>query len=400
MSKYGYTNNRVSIFVKMADMLNIREKCHIMYKTEEIMKKTQKIIIGIAVILVIFVSSLLFFYFNGQKAVSSKSEEVVVEISGSTNTVLNQLDAAGLIKNKVVANIYAKLNHFDFKANVYVLNKNMDLKTIFEILEGDKKYISTAKITILDGQTIPECAQQVAKALEIEIDTNGLNDKQILEAKTQKVLEKWTNKEYLQTLVDKYWFLDQNILGTEIMFPLEGYFGPETYVITSKKTTIENVTEMMLEQMDKNLSAIKDKITTFKINGNNVTIHQFLSLASVVQCEASGQKDDQTKIAGVFIHRLEIPMRLQSDVTVNYANQVKTVAVTYNHLEVDSKYNTYKYEGLPIGPISMVSNDIMLSCLNYQTTDDLFFFALADGTVIYSKTYDEHQKVVKENKWY
>ena len=52
-------------------------------------------------------------------------------------------------------------------------------------------------------------------------------------------------------------------------------------------------------------------------------------------------------------------MRLQSDVTVNYANQIKTVAVTYNHLEVDSKYNTYKYEGLPIGPISTVSKDVI-----------------------------------------
>ena len=50
--------------------------------------------------------------------------------------------------------------------------------------------------------------------------------------------------------------------------------------------------------------------------------------------------------------------------------------------------------------ISTVSNEILDSCLNYQKTDDLFFFALKDGTVIFSKTYDEHQQVVKENKWY
>lgn len=364
------------------------------------MKKKQKIIIGITAAVLIIVFSLVFLYFNGQKAVSLKSEQVVVEISGSTNAVIDQLDEAGLIKNKMVASIYAKLNQHRFIANVYVLDKNMDLKTIFKILEGDKKYISTAKITILDGNTVPECAKQVAKALNIEVDTNGLNEEQILAAKTQVVLEKWTNKEYLQSLVDQYWFLDQSILGSEIMFPLEGYLGPETYVITSKKTTIEDVTKLMLDQMDKNLTAIKSKIEEFKINGNNITVHQFLSLASVVQCEASGQKEDQSKIAGVFMHRLEKPMRLQSDVTVNYANQIKTVAVTYNHLKVDSKYNTYKYEGLPIGPISMVSNEIMESCLNYQPTDDLFFFALKDGTVIYSKTYNEHQKVVKENKWY
>lgn len=74
------------------------------------------------------------------------------------------------------------------------------------------------------------------------------------------------------------------------MFPLEGYFGPETYVITSKKTSIEDVTKMMLDQMDRNLSTYKDKISNFMISGNKVSMHQFLSLASVVQCESSGQK--------------------------------------------------------------------------------------------------------------
>ena len=355
-----------------------------MVKTEENMKKTQKIIIGAIAGITIVVLALVFFYFNGQGAVSSKSEEVVVEISGSTSSVLNQLDKAGLLKSKTVASIYTKFNSYSFKANVYVLNKNMDLKKILTILEGDKDYISAAKITILDGYRIPECAQQVAKGLEID---------------STEVLEKWTNKEYLQTLVEKYWFLDESILGADIMFPLEGYFGPETYVITSKKTSIEDVTKMMLDQMDRNLSTYKDKISNFMISGNKVSMHQFLSLASVVQCESSGQKEDQAKIAGVFMNRLEKPMRLQSDVTVNYANQIKTVAVTYNHLSVDSKYNTYKYEGLPVGPISTVSTNIE-ACLNYQKTDNLFFFALKDGSVIYSKTYEEHQQVVKENKWY
>ena len=349
------------------------------------MNKTRKIIIGGCVGIVIVILALVFFYFNGQGAVSSKDEEVVVEISGSTASVLNQLDEAGLLKNKMVARIYTKMNHYDFKANVYVLNKNMDLKKILTVLEGNNEYISATKITILDGYRIPECATQVAKALEID---------------SNEVLQKWTDQTYLQSLVDQYWFLDESILGPDIMFPLEGYFGPETYVITTNKTSIEEVTQLMLDQMDRNLTAVKDQINEFKLNGNNVSIHQFLSLASVVQCESSGQKEDQAKIAGVFMKRLEKPMRLQSDVTVNYANQIKTVAVTYNHLTVDSKYNTYKYEGLPVGPISTVSKDIIEACLNYQKTDNLFFFALKDGSVIYSKTYKEHQQVVKDNKWY
>lgn len=349
------------------------------------MKKSQKIIIGAVVGVVIVVLGLVFFYFNGQGAVSSKDEEVIVEISGSSSSVLDQLDEAGLLKSKLVAKIYTKFNSYNFKANVYVLNKNMDLKEILAALEGDNNYISAAKIMILDGYRIPECASRVAKALEID---------------SNQVLEKWVNREYLNKLINQYWFLDDSILGSDIMFPLEGYFAPETYVITTQKSTIEDITEMMLKQMDKNLTAVKEQINQFQINGNHISYHQFLSLASVVQCESSSQKDDQEKIAGVFMARLKKPMRLQSDVTVNYANQIKTVAVTYNHLSVDSKYNTYKYEGLPAGPISTVSNGVIEACLNYQESDNLFFFALKDGTVIYSKTYDEHQQVVKENKWY
>lgn len=363
------------------------------------MKKI-KIIIAAIVIVGVVIIALLFTYFNGQTAVSSKSQEVTVEISGSTTSVLNQLDEAGLLKNKTVASIYTRMHDYNFKANVYALDKNMDLKTILKIIEGDSKYIVTDKIMILEGYTIPECAKQVAKVADIEVDTTNLNETQILDLKTQKVLETWTNPQYLQTLIDKYWFLDQSILSADIMFPLEGYLAPETYIITSKESNVESITTMMLDQMDKNLEIFKDEINQFTINGSQLSIHQFLSLASVVQCEASKPSEDQAKIAGVFVNRLEEPMRLQSDVTVNYANQVKTVAVTYNHLEVDSKYNTYKYDGLPVGPISTVSKDVINSCLHYQKSDNLFFFALQDGTIIYSKTYEEHQKVVKENKWY
>ena len=78
------------------------------------MKKTQKIIIGAIAGITIVVLALVFFYFNGQGAVSSKSEEVVVEISGSTSSVLNQLDKAGLLKSKTVASIIVLKRMFMF----------------------------------------------------------------------------------------------------------------------------------------------------------------------------------------------------------------------------------------------------------------------------------------------
>ena len=76
--------------------------------------------------------------------------------------------------------------------------------------------------------------------------------------------------------------------------------------------------------------------------------------------------EDRPKIAGVFINRLEAGMPLQSDITVLYALQEKKVDVTYADLEVDSPYNTYKYTGLPIGPVSAVSSRGMDDTLNYE----------------------------------
>lgn len=348
------------------------------------MNKKIKIIIGsVAAIVVIVLAALTYMYFDGIKATSSKNEEIVVTISGGQSSVLTQLDEAGLLKNKTVASIYLKLNSYDFKANTYVLNKNMDLETICKTIEtADFKYLLKDKFTVLDGTWIPEYADVVANKLNITKD---------------EVLAKWNDKEYLQSLIKDYWFLDESILDEEIMFPLEGYLAPETYFITDQTPTIETITRMMLDQTDANLEPYKEKIENFKINNEKVSVHDFLTFASVVQCETLFA-EDHAKIAGVFMHRLETGMKLQSDVTVNYVKQKRKVAVTLEDLKIDSKYNTYKYAGIPLGPISSISTDIIKSCVNYEKVDDLFFFAIKDGTVVYTKTYDEHLAKIAEAK--
>ena len=138
---------------------------------------------------------------------------------------------------------------------------------------------------------------------------------------------------------------------------------------------------MILDHTDSMLSQRRESI-----EASGWTVHQFLSLASVVESESLFDEDR--------------PMPLQSDITVLYALQEKKVDVTYADLEVDSPYNTYKYTGLPIGPVSAVSSRGMDDTLNYEGSDYLYFFAKEDGTVIYSKTYEEHEQAVSENLWY
>ena len=184
------------------------------------------------------------------------------------------------------------------------------------------------------------------------------------------------------------------MLFRSIMFPLEGYIYPETYFVSDENPSIEQVTEMILDKTEEELTARKGAITEMRM-----TVHEFLALTSIVENESLFEKD-RPIIAGVFVNRLAKDMTLQSDITVLYALQEKRVDVTYEDLEVDSKYNTYKYAGLPVGPVCSPSAPAMDDLLNYEKSDYLYFFATEDGKVLYSKTLEEHNKVVRENMWY
>lgn len=347
------------------------------------MKK--KILTILIVLLVLVAGGAIFavnYYNNGIAAVSTESKEVVVTVESGQGaySILNVLDSHGLVKDTTCGKIYLKLNKIDhLQANTYLLNENMSLAEMFDIMANPTdEYILKLKVTILEGSTIPDIAESIATAMEID---------------SSEVLNLLNDKSYLQTLIDEYWFLTEDILQEGIKYPLEGYLYPDTYLFNINNT-VEDVIKASLDSMDTYLTANKAGIEAL-----NWTPHEFLTFASIVERESLFDVD-RPIIAGVFMNRLEINMRLQSDITVNYAWDRTGVDVSYSHLEIDSPYNTYKYAGLPIGPISTVSSITMDSCINYDDNDYLYFFAKQDGTVIYSKTLAEHNKAVAENKWY
>lgn len=344
-------------------------------------KKKTLMIIGVVVAILILGS--IIFYNIGISAVSSSDEEVIVHIEkGSSSTqILDALDDAKLVNNKLCAKIFLKLHSYDhLQANTYIFNKNMSLSEMFDVMnDPDIKYILKSELTIKDGNTIPQVAEVYAKILNISTDD---------------VIKQWADKEYLKTLIDEYWFIDETILNSQLMYPLEGYLYPETYYITDQNPTLEDMTKVALDMMDKKLTPYKDQIEKM-----NWAPHEFLTFVSVVERESLFD-DDKPIIAGVFINRLNKGMALQSDITVNYALQRTGVKVSNKQTQTDSPYNTYKYVGLPVGPISTVTEDTMKACLNYTKHNYYYFFAKEDGTVIYSETYEQHEKAVKENKWY
>lgn len=339
----------------------------------------------VLLLVVILLAGLLFFYVHGISAAEpGNKKEVTVTVEPGTGVlqILNQLNEEGLVNNMFCGKVFVKLSSPEnIQANTYIFTKDMTLTEIFDAMDtGNPKYISQSRVTIIEGATIPQAAEALSKE-------TGLSEKEIL--------KKWSDQDYLQTLIDQYWFLTEDILNPDLKHPLEGYLYPETYFLDSENPDLEEITAAMLDKTDQVLTPLKDEIKS-KLN---MSVHEFLSFASVVERESLFE-EDRAKIAGVFKNRLDQDMALQSDITVLYALGRTGVNVSIAETQTESKYNTYKYKGLPVGPICAVPERTMEDCINYEPSDYLFFFATQDGDVLYSKTYEEHQKTVEENKWY
>ena len=319
------------------------------------------------------------YYTMGLRAVDPGSdEEVVVEIPSGTgaSAIVDLLNDAGLVRNRFCAKVNSRIGGYNnLQANTYIFSPSMPFQEIMKAINtGNFDYVSKETIEVKDGARL----QQVADAISEQLPYSS-----------EEILEKWSDKAYLNELIDKYWFLTSDILDSDIMFPLEGYLYADTYFVTSDSSTIEGFTEMCLDRMDEVLTERKDAI-----DASGFSVHALLTLTSIVTKEA--RADDQAKVAGVFMNRLNSGMSLGSDVTVCYIFQEDRVELKVSQLESDSPYNTRKVAGLPPGPICQVVADAVDAVLNYESSDDIYFFADEDGVVHYYKTQADFEQGIED----
>ena len=350
-------------------------------KTEK--KKKKKRGCGCLVLLILVLAVLVGaggYYTLGLMPVDPDSEEkVVVEIpngSGSS-AIVEILDEAGLVKNKTCAKINSRIGGYNsLQANTYIFSPSMSFNEIMTVINtGDFEYISKESIEVKDGARL----QQVAEAVSEQLPYT-----------TEEILEKWSDKKYLNQLIERYWFLTDEILDKDVMYPLEGYLYADTYFVTTDNSTIEGFTEMCLDRMDEELSNRRPEI-----EASGFTVHQLLTLTSIVTKEATA--DDQAGVAGVFMNRLDKGMSLGSDVTVCYIFQEDRVDLKVSQLESTNPYNTRKFAGLPPGPICQVVGSAIDATLNYEKHDYLFFIADEQGIVRYSTDEAGHESNIDEH---
>lgn len=319
------------------------------------------------------------YYTLGLRPVDPGNEDpVVVEIPNGSGAsyIVEMLDQAGLVRNKTCAKINTRLGGYNnLQANTYIFNRGMSFQQIMQVINtGDFGYISKESVEVRDGYRLQQVAEAISEQMPYSAD---------------EIMARWSDRDYLNQLIDKYWFLTSDILDPDVMYPLEGYLYADTYFITTDNSTIEGFTEMCLDRMDQELTARRDQI-----DASGFSVHQFLTLTSIVTKEA--RAGDQPAVAGVFINRLNQGISLGSDVTVCYIFGEDRVELRQSQLDSDNPYNTRKFAGLPPGPISTVVGDAMDAVLNYKQSDDLFFFADGDGVVHFFKNQADFEQGIED----
>ena len=179
----------------------------------------------------------------------------------------------------------------------------------------------------------------------------------------------------------------------ERYYPLEGFIFPDTYEFYVGESA-ENVLGRFLDNFENRLA---DEELTARMEEQGLTLYETITLASIIQRESSNT-DNMGEVSSVFHNRLnstQYPL-LQSCATVQYVLQERKPVLTYDDIKIDSPYNTYLYEGLPIGPIASPGLASIRAALYPETTDYYFFVVTADGTHIFSKTLAEHNAAVKQ----
>ncbi len=152
--------------------------------------------------------------------------------------------------------------------------------------------------------------------------------------------------------------------------------------------------ETFFNEMYKNYTTFWSSSRLQAAANMNLRADEVVTLAAIVYSE-SKIKSEQQKIAGVYLNRIKKDMLLQADPTVTFANgNFDVKRVTNNDKETDSKYNTYKYKGLPPGPICLVPKSAIEATLNYVRHNYIFFCAKPElnGYSDFSATYEQHQK--------
>lgn len=324
-----------------------------------VLKISSAIFLGFIIILM----GLLFWYNINTAPLNNKGEKisVIIKQGATPSQIASQLQSDKIIRSALAFRINARLNNVENKlqAGTYILSPAMNVQQITDYLVTGR--VDSLSITFLPGATLAQNIKVLEKA--------GFS---------QTEIDKALKKDYKSPL----------FAGKPTDADLEGYIFGETYTF-SKSTSVEEILETTFDQFYKVLSQ-NNLIKAYQDEG--FTLFQAITLASIVQREASGGEEPQ--IAQVFLTRLQKDMPLGSDPTYQYI--ADKLGLKRSPL-LDNPYNTRIYKGLPPGPIATPGLPALKAVANPADTTYLFFLHGDDDKAYFAHTFEEHEINIKKH---
>ena len=329
---------------------------------------------GIIIIAAIFIVAIVFLgSFIGEYTRTSSGEEtVIVNIpkGSSEKAIAKLLKEHGVINYELSFRLKMKNSPYRGQLNYgkYILNEKMCLDDIIDTLLTTTAFKEGVKLTIPEGFS----AEMIAARCEKE----GLVNK-------EDFLRELENGKF------EYDFIKDIPKKDGVKYALQGYLFPSTYMF-DQNADAHKIIDTLLREFEKQYKSVAQ-------NARNMSMNDIIIRASLIEREAK-LDSERTKISGVIQNRLDVGMRLQIDASVVYAisdGMYDVERVLYKDLEVDSKYNTYKYAGIPIGAICSPGLASIKAAMSPEKHNYLYYHTDTDkndGSHIFSETFSQHKK--------
>jgi len=279
--------------------------------------------------------------------------------------IAKKLEDEKIIGDDFYFEIYAWLSDTEkrFQAGEYELTPAMNIPQIVGILISGKAISQEVRVTVPEGVTFKEIVSRFENSgFKIGDDLPKAGDYK-----------------------DEFSFLADSPDDAS----LEGFLFPDTYNFF-KKSSADDIFKKFLDNFNKKLSSNLRE----EIKRQNKKIHETVTMASVIEKEVA-KDPDRAIVSGILWKRLAAGMPLQADATICYAKLADfkgCYPIYRDDLDIDSLYNTYKYKGLPPGPISNPGLAAIEAAIFPQESDYWFYLSKPDGETVFSKTLDEHNK--------
>lgn len=273
--------------------------------------------------------------------------------------ISENLRKQGLIRNQLAFRIYLLLENKQgqLKAGEYVLSPAMTVRQISQIIyQGE---IASVKITIPEGFTLKQIEARLNANFDHKIDFQ-----------TQKAKLFQKDFAFLAELAEET--------------PLEGFLFPDTYQFTPQSSQEEIILKMLANFEKRLRPELKQEIAN-----QGKSVFEIVIMASILEKEVKTPEDKKI-VAGILWKRLNVEMPLQVDATIVYLTGEKTSQITYEQTRIDSFYNTYKYAGLPPGPVCNPGLESIEAAIYPQTSDHWYYLSTPEGQTIFSETLEKH----------